>query len=422
MEYYQKMSLKKWFYHHGTLGLGLFALNLMLFAPVTAQSFAELEATLKEHPILLELHYQETANQEQAHASLGLPDPVITLGVNNVPVQDPAFDRFLPTNKAIGVKQSLPNWQKRKALSMRSESQAYLAKLQGEWRFQLLRARLISLLATSESLNEQIQLLSAREHKYRELEEVIQSEIDAGRPVVFRMADIELERADLARERALLESDLAQVKASLIDLVGKPVTPPPLPMIELAQWQGAASDFYTVLLADQNIEISNADVTFAKAAFGPDWGVSLTYQQREAGNGQLGSIYDGDDWFSASVSFTVPLWASSNQKPKLRAAKASANASRQKSATMARNALTQWRTLSARIEASEEFQYILKEKITALDSRINALRSNYESGLGDYSSILDAQNVQLQLKAQLSAEHAIEIGLIAQANSLLVSS
>ena len=392
-----------------------------LLSPVSAQSFQELEQRLFEHPSLVALQFNEKESREKAEASLGLPDPVLTVGVNNVPLRDPAFDRFLPTNKAIGVRQSLPNMAERRAKSTVNKSTASLQRMQGEWQFAALKARLISLLAKQTSLTEQLSLLVARDAKYDELEEVIQSEINAGRPVVFRIADIDIERADMAREKALIDATRISVRAEIVELVSVPAVTR-APVQELASWDGAAGTFYSVQIANRDVTISDAGISVAEAAFRPDWGLSLTYQQREDGSGLPGSTFDGDDWFSASVSVTVPLWSRQNQQPKLRAAKAAADASRQKSDVAARAALSSWRRLGAQIDASREYQQILEEKILLLDERIEALTNNYEAGLGDYSAILDAEIAQLKLRGDVIAERATETALIARANSLLVTS
>ncbi|WP_306253274.1 TolC family protein [Parvularcula sp. IMCC14364] len=400
------------------------SLALMLswntFPIAHAQTFKELEQQLLDHPSIVALRFSETASRESAAANIGLPDPVISVGVNNVPLQDPAFDRFLPTHKAIGVRQSLPNFAERRALSSANERRASLQKLQAEWQFVTLRAKLISLLATQTALSEQLSILAARDIKYNELEEVIRSEIDAGRPAVFRIADIDIERADSAREKAAILASQIEVSAGIEELVLM-AAKTPAPETALALWDGQATRFYAVRLADQNIDISEAGVSAAKAAFRPDWGVSLTYQQREEGSGAPGSTFAGDDWFSASVSVTVPIWSRQNQQPKLRAAKANANARRQQSEVAARAALAEWRVLSAKIEASNDFQKILREKISALDSRIEALTSNYEAGLGDYSTILDTEITQLKFQSDLATERARQVSLTARANSLLVT-
>lgn len=55
---------------------------------------------LDDHPAVQAFRSDALAAKFRADGELGLPDPVVTLGVNNVPIRDPSFDRFLPTSKS----------------------------------------------------------------------------------------------------------------------------------------------------------------------------------------------------------------------------------------------------------------------------------------------------------------------------------
>lgn len=384
------------------------------------QSLDVLELQLAAHPALAALGAAELAERERSSAALGLPDPVISVGLNNVPIADPAFDRFLPTNKSIGFSQSIPGLKQRRALAGVATAKADKVRVQQAQAFAILRARLVGQLAQKNALEEQITVLDQQAQKYTQLEEVIASELDAGRPVSFRMADIDVERAEVARERALLEGQYAVVKTQLVELLTR-VPNTPTPIIKLFEWSGQAQDFYAVLLMGKDMAIAKTRVTGAKAAFGPDWGVNLAYQQREVGRGAPGAVFAGDDWFSAGVSFTLPLWAKRNQQPKLRAVQAEKTASQYRYDAVARQTKAQWTALQAQIITSGQVIIVLKEKILALGVRANALSTNYEAGLTDYSPIIDSEIARLTLRRQLVEEQARRTGIIARANSMLVS-
>ena len=53
--------------------------------------FSELEAQLRAHPSLDALSLSAQANRQRAEGALGLPDPVVSLQLNNVPLFDPSF-------------------------------------------------------------------------------------------------------------------------------------------------------------------------------------------------------------------------------------------------------------------------------------------------------------------------------------------
>jgi len=93
-------------------------------APTRMSSFSELEDALRLHPSLDALNLSAEANRQRAEGALGLPDPVVSLQLNNVPLFDPSFSEYLPSNKAVGIRQALPSRSERKANSLKSLRQA----------------------------------------------------------------------------------------------------------------------------------------------------------------------------------------------------------------------------------------------------------------------------------------------------------
>ena len=395
-------------------------ITLTLPASAQVETYEALEARLLEHPALQALRHSADAKRETAISTKALPDPVVSLGVNNVPVSDPSFDTFLPTNKAVGVRQAIPNGGVRRARSRGVKSKAEQNDIEAAWMFSRLKAELVSTLANQQRLEEQISLANARDAKYAELQDIIKTEIDAGRPAVFRLAQVDVERAEVARQIVNLEAERAEIKAQLVELVGAAPSIEP-PELSFHQWQGGAQEFHAVQLAKAGINVAQAGIDEAKASFGPDWGLSLTYQQREEGNGSFGSTFSGEDWFSAQVTFTVPLWAPKSQTPKLRAAKSSKSAAEQRFHATARRAQSEWTTLSASRLAAERSVIVFRQKIVAIDEQINASLNNYEAGIGDYSPVIDGELAKLSFQSQIATEKARLITATARANSLLVT-
>ena len=159
--------------------------------------------------------------------------------------------------------------------------------------------------------------------------------------ITFRLAQVDVERADIDRALAELGAESAEIDARLIDLVGMvPDTDAPSPII--VEWTGEASAFHAVRMAEASVRVAEAGVDQAAAAFKPEWGVQLTYQQRENGRGGMGSTFAGDDWVSGMVTFTVPIWAEKSQAPRLRAAKADRSAARAMTMAAARRAASDY--------------------------------------------------------------------------------
>ena len=69
-----------------------------------APDIAALSARLDEHPSLAALAVEAEARRLDGRSRLGLPNPSVALGVNNVPINDPLqFDEYLPSSKSVTV-------------------------------------------------------------------------------------------------------------------------------------------------------------------------------------------------------------------------------------------------------------------------------------------------------------------------------
>lgn len=381
-----------------------------------AQSLDALEARLADHPSLAALTYQAEASQERSVAATALPDPVISLGVNNFPVFDPSFNAFLPTNKAVGISQAFPSRAGREARSGEARALAEQTERVRAAQLATLRGELIALLHEKARIARQNDLADMRSTKYDELTLVAEAEIDAGRPAVFRLAEIEAERAGVSRERIGLQRQAAEIDARLIDLVGLvPATPAP-PVIAV-DWPGDALDFHAVRVAEAAIDVTVSAVDGAEAAWRPNWGAQLTYQQREAG-----ANFAGDDWVSGMVTFTVPLWAGRSQEPRLRAAKADRASAEMRYQAAARSAAARYAAEAAAWRAAQDSIAVLEQNIAAVEDEIAAQLTIYESGAGTYAPVIDGEIAILRLRADIAAEEARLAAAIARMNALLVQS
>lgn len=395
-------------------------LTIWLPSAASGQTMDDLEAILRDHPALAVFGYETEAALQRGQAATALPDPVLSFGVNNLPVSDPAFDRFLPTNRAIGVRQDFPNLASRRARASQAEAEAGMSEAMRAARFSALRAELVSLLHEKERIAAEEALERERSEKYERLADVASAEISGGRPVVFRLAEIEAERAGVARQLASLREAEAAVDAALVGLVGF-VPSIAAPTVTARTWDGDPSSFHAVRVQMNGVERAESMVLEARAAFRPNWGAQLTYQQREEGSGAPGEVFAGDDWVSGTVTVTVPLWAKRAQRPRLRAAKADEAAARSRYLAATRTARSQYETLRSQIESASQQVAVIEGQLTAIEDEIAAQRRTYESGSGGYAPIVDGEITLLRLQTEIVRERTRAAQASARLNSLLVT-
>jgi outer membrane protein TolC len=393
-------------------------------APSWAQpappSFEELEAKLADHPSLAALRAGADAREELSVAERALPDPVLSFGVSDIPVGNLGFRNDPDSAKMIGASQDIPNPGVRRARSARERSEAAAASAELSYRFAQLKAELISALVEKRQIKEQVALADTQLQKYGQLQEILRGDIEAGRPVYYRLSQVDVERADVERAIVGLQTALAQADAALLDLVGEAPDLAP-PAIALTPWDGGALALHATRIADAGVDIAKAGVREGRAAFGPNFGVNFTYMQRQDGVGPSGDPFAGDDWFAAGVSVSVPLWAPKSQSPRLRAARARQAGAELSYQAVYRDVTQRLTSLRAEHGAAERNIVVLNQKANALDMTISALRRNYEAGNSDYAQVLDAEIGKLTLLSQLAAEHANAIAAAANFNSELVT-
>ena len=393
------------------------ALVLLSSGSSFAASFDEYVQRLSDHPQVMSVLAQSEATRAQAQGELGLPDPTFSIGVDNVPISNPAFDRFLPTSKIIGFNQKIPNPALLRAKSDKLEQLSEKQELMADYTAARLRFMLVTKLAEYEAVKTQTGLIKKQLSFFHELEDTFKGQIESGRAVYQRFSEVDVERAEAERKLNNLDAKITSIEAEFVRLIDE-VPEVEIPKIIEARWDKGSNTIYPVLIAAEDIDIAKKGVGIADAAFLPNFGVNAIYKQRE--DGQNGS-FAGDDWFSIQAQITVPLWASSNQKPKLEAAK-----NRERSAMFAYdNTRRQWvqkmtALQSARNAASKNIK-VLQDKDHAMKGKIKAAQRNYEAGTSELDGVLLAKIDRLNIQAQLAQVRAIHISRSAEFNSNIIS-
>lgn len=372
--------------------------------------FDSIETLLQDHPALLALQSEKQAVLERSQTTLALPDPMVSLGINNLSISSPSFDEFLPTNKTIGIRQEFPNFKGRSAKADQALAQSKTIDFMIVAKRESLIADVLEHLIQKQGLDRQIGLATERLQKYNELTEVVQSEIEAGNPSVFRLAEIDAERARVAGLINNLAAQNLEHNAQLMALTGS------VPNLDIPAFTiRNSNDFHAVRIAQAQLNSVSESLNIADASRFKRWGVQLAYQQRENGD-----TFKGDDWVSGQVFFTAPLWYRQSQAPEKRAAIASVEAAKQKLLLAQRTALAEHTALTARHASAAENITLLKREIIAVQDKIETQTTSYEAGIGYFAPIVDGDIALLKLHAQIAVENAAMDTYRVRLNALLI--
>jgi outer membrane protein TolC len=395
-----------------TLILVVFALFFATAAQ--AETFDDYVKRLAEHPQVTQILEQSSQLKELSDGEMGLPDPQLIVGIDNMPINDPAFDRFLPTSKVFGFKQQIPSYDLRTAKSEKQEQLSERQELLATYTKKRLEAILISQLTELDKVKTLEKFATQQLAFYRSMEDDLKGQLEAGNAVYGRFSEIDVERTEVEQRLNNLKSERVAIEQELIRLVGE-VPDLPLPSVPVVTWERDGDVLYPVRIAAENVEVADKDVDAADASFNPNYGVQALYKQRESG-----ANFRGDDWFSVQATISIPLWYESNQKPKLRAAEAGKRSAEFAYDDTKREWIKRMATLKAERDIALDNIQLLEEKKAALREIVKAAKRNYEAGNSTLETTLDAQIDELTIASQLASQRSRHIRLAAEFNSHII--
>lgn len=256
------------------------------------------------------------AARSASRSAGSLPDPKLTLGVENVPISGPMAGRFGDdemTMASVGVMQDMPSRPGRRAEVAGAEARIGVADAQA--RAEAREVRLATALAWIDLYYAQARLAALDD-----LEATLKPVLDAAPSAVTQGArpaetiDPAEWQAALADRRSALRADIAKARAALVRWTGDPdagVTgQPPHWAVDPVLLRAGLDRHPTLLVFDAEVRLADAEVAGAKATTTPDWSWELAYQRRDPMFG---------DMLSARVTLSLPLRQGQRQGPMIEA-------------------------------------------------------------------------------------------------------
>jgi outer membrane protein TolC len=350
---------------------------------------------------------------DAAQASIGpagqLPDPQLTLALDNLPLQGAdrwRFDRDSMTMRRIGVLQDFPRVAKRRLREERARAAVEKERMALAADSALVQREAAAAWLSHWFALARLQTLVELQPEIALLERAARVQFAAGKGSV---ADAIAARSAVAALQDRLDEarrDSQRAKAALERWIGgaaaRPmVRPPELTTLAVAPERLlAAVDHHPNIAAYAPLTaIAQAEVGLARAAKDSDWSLELAYQQR-------GAAYA--DMFSVAVRIDLPLWSGTRQVPLLRArereleqVQAAREDARRMHLAELQSDLATWHT------AVERANRARNELVPLAKERTAAALAAYRSGRGDLTAVLQARSSEIESRVvaiQLQAE------------------
>ena len=366
---------------------------------------------------------QARAARETATAAGQLPDPVLKLGLNNLPIDGPdrySVTRDFMTMRSVGVMQELTRADKRTARVRRAEREIELAQVTRQATIaDLQRDTALAWLECSYqgSMRDLLQTQLAQAELQVQAAETLyrggkgaQAEVFAARGSVEQLRD---GLAQVERRVAVASTQLGRWIGD-----GARDSLAPRPRLTLPAWtEGALAEHLAqhpqVAAATQQSAIADSEAEVARAAKSSDWSVELQYSQR-------GPAYSN----MVSINLSVPLqWDQKNRQDRELAARlASVDEARARREELQRAHEAEVRAMLQEWRSHEERLGRYDASLLPLATqRSEAALASYRAGSGPLTAVLDARRGELDVRIERLRIEMDRARIWAQLNYLLPS-
>jgi outer membrane protein TolC len=384
---------------------------LALAGPGRAQTLSLVEAVHRAGDQAPRLQAQDAvidAAREDAFRAGSLPDPMLEVGIENLPVT--GSDAFDPgaedmTTKQIGLRQEIPSSAKRQARRLFADKRVEAARAQAiAERLGVQRAAAESWIGLWTVRQQQAVLERMREQAQMAADLAKARVRGGGSPADALAAESAL--LDFDSRLELLRGDEDQAKSRLRRWVPSAVAPTlagepdfnalPVGRVRMVEH---IDEMGPLLTARARVESAAAAVDVSRADKHPDWSVRASYGQRDR---------DRSDMLTLEFGVTLPLFARNRQdrdvlarQAEYRQALALAEDDRRALVAELDAAFARWESLRRQVDLHA------KRLLPLARDRSAVALAAYRAG-GALQPWLDARNAELEVH-QAHAEHLGEL-------------
>jgi len=343
------------------------------------------------------------ALRDNAVADGQLPDPKLTMGVFNLPLDDFSFSDEPTTQWRTGVHQAFPRGRtlryKRKQTEWRASAED--ARAENEQRSVLRDVRLdfLELYYHLEAYD----VVSDSRDLFAQLVDITQAHYASGRVSQQDVIQAQLELSRLDDRATRIQSEVDISRAALAKWInGKAWLPVARSFPELSSLPGKESlqsllSSHPIVVSESaRVESANQGVEIAREQYKPGWQVGVEYRKR-FGDDPDGS--DRSDMMAAMVTVDLPLFPEKRQDRRLAASQREVEAARFTRSDQLRELKEMLDADYARWIRLGERQSLYQSQLLR-DATANAQASlkSYQSGITEFTTLMRARITELDVR------------------------
>lgn len=385
------------------LWLALLPITRALAEPSALTLEAAVQQALQRSPGHQAAESATQASRESAMQAGQLPDPMLKLGIDNLPVEGPdrwSLTRDFMTMRRIGIEQQWVSSTKRAARTERADQMVAMQEAEALMHAADIREQTaqawIQMRHAQRSLAYAMQLA---QHTADDLA-AVQATQRGGKGSAADVAQAQLALARAQDSVARAKQDLATARIALqrwvqakVDTVDDHLPPLAVPAPHLES-DSLEQHHPSLIKARRAQSLAEAEVTVAAAERRPDWSFELAFSQR-------GSPYANMVSFGVSIPLTVNQ---SQRQDRAMAEKAAQATAAKLQADEAR------RTLAADLDSlqatmtslTERAAWLTQHALPAAQQAIDLSLAAYRAGSGSLSSIFTARRTLVEQQLQIA--------------------
>ena len=327
-----------------------------------------------------------------------LPDPKLLLGLQNYPVGGPerfSVNRDFMTMQMVGVRQDMPNSDKRKARI--EDADAAVERATAERKVERLNVRQATALAwiRSYSIERKDALFQDFYKENRLFSDTVRARIAGGSAQPADAVTPKQEAAQLAEQQDDLVVQRAQARAALKRWIGPAASDTPTG--NLPAWPVNTSLYAHNLHNHPELAAfapmtreAQAKVREAESEKKSDWSWELDYQHRDR---QFG------DMLSVQLSWDLPLFPGTRQNPKIAARQAQVSQLEDEREALSREHTEQLENQLADYQRLDRSVLRVEQNLLPLArEKLDLSMASYRAGSGDLSAVVAARRELIETR------------------------
>ena len=415
-----------------TLSIVLFSfvsvVNVKVFAAEqikpTLSFYDAIKIAKKNDPWLKGNFYQQQSIEAMSIAKSTLPDPKVSIGFANVPVNGFAFDQEAMTQFKVGISQMFARGSslsiKNKQLKLQSQQypflredrQAKIAVTVGSLWLDLYRVQQsIALIEKNRRLFEQLNSLAEASYgsglgKARQ-QDVIRAQLELTR-LEDKLNQLQQQQnsyqgrlsqwlTDLSKSNELSKSSFSSIKFLLstelpqLEFINDIINQQNVTVNE-PKFIQALMRHPLIKAMDRKIASTHTSIELAEQKYKPQWGINASYGYRAddvMGNSRA-------DFFSIGVAFDLPLFTENRQDNEVKSAVAKTEAIKTEKLLLLRQLMSKFVSAKGRLQRLNERHYLYQHKLLPqIHVQTEASLTAYTNDDGDFAEVVRSRIAEL---------------------------